>query len=73
MDMVEKNRDRYRGRCVAYFDSIEQAFTYCEDIENCIVFIHSGHYKFEYLMIDSNISFIGAGKLGFNYYSVLIF
>lgn len=61
-DKIKARPNRYQGRKVNYFDSIEQAFNASDDYENCIVFIHSGHYKFDYLVIDSNISFIGAGR-----------
>lgn len=62
--------ERYRGRTITFFDSIEQAFNYSDgepeeteegDDRIPLVFIHAGTFKPEYLIIDSNIILIGAG------------
>ncbi|XP_054154393.1 F-box only protein 11-like [Oppia nitens] len=61
-EQYEVNPDRYKGRNISYFDTIEQAFTYSEELENSLIFIHSGHYKPEYLIIDSSVALIGAAS-----------
>ena len=45
------------------FDTIEQAYTYVdtEDVEDAIIFVHTGIYVGEFLLIDLNVSIIGAG------------
>lgn len=60
-EQYETNPDRYKGRNLMFFDTIEQAFTYSEELENSLIFIHSGHYKPEYLIIDSSVALIGSG------------
>ena len=59
--MVASNVARYKGRAVTYTDTIEQAISGSEDVENQMVFIHTGTYKGEYLGINSNVIMIGAG------------
>ena len=46
------------------FDTIEQAYTYVdtEDVEDAIIFVHTGIYVGEFLLIDLNVTIIGAGK-----------
>ena len=56
----EKNPARYQGRRMTYFETVEQAFNYCEEVDNPIVLIHSGVYKGEFLIIDSKVTFLGA-------------
>ena len=56
----EKNPARYRGRRITYFETVEQAFNYSEEVDNPTVLIHSGVYKGEFLIIDSKITFLGA-------------
>ena len=45
------------------FDTIEQAYTYVDSevIEDAIIFVHTGIYVGEFLLIDLNVSIIGAG------------
>lgn len=64
-EQYEANADRYKGRNITYFDTIEQAISYCEELENPLVFIHAGCYKSEYIVIDSPIALIGAGESTF--------
>ena len=49
------------------FDTIEQAYTYVDSevIEDAIIFVHTGIYVGEFLLIDLNVSIIGAGKFIF--------
>ncbi|KAJ8308160.1 hypothetical protein KUTeg_013034, partial [Tegillarca granosa] len=44
------------------FETIETAYHYVdtEELENPLIFIHSGIYHSEYLFIDTNVSMIGA-------------
>lgn len=60
-EQFEANPERYKGRNITYFDRIEQAFTYSEELENSLIFIHTGTYKPDYLIIDSSVALIGAG------------
>lgn len=55
------------------FETIETAYHYVdtEELENPLIFIHSGIYHSEYLFIDTNVSMIGAGK--FIMLQILIF
>ncbi|KAK7086605.1 F-box only protein 11 [Halocaridina rubra] len=48
------------GRSVAYFDTIQAAFDYCDDAERPLILIHSGVYCGELIVIETNIAFIGA-------------
>ncbi|XP_023238645.1 F-box only protein 11-like [Centruroides sculpturatus] len=54
------NPEHYRGRNIMYFDTIESAFAYSEELENPLIFIHTGVYKHDYLIIDTNVAMIGA-------------
>lgn len=54
------NPEHYRGRNIMYFDTIEAAFMYSEELENPLIFIHTGVYKGDYLIIDTNVAMIGA-------------
>lgn len=53
---------RLKSRDLICFDTIEQAYTYVdsEDITDAIIFVHSGIYIGEFLLIDLNVSIIGA-------------
>lgn len=44
------------------YDSIERAYSFVdsEDMDNAIIFIHSGMYLTEYLFVDTNVIMIGA-------------
>lgn len=46
------------------FDTIEQAYSHLETLEgeDPLLFVHEGTYVQEFLLIDINISIIGAGK-----------
>lgn len=46
------------------FETIECAYDWVvtEELENQIIFVHSGMYHREYLFIDTNVAIIGAGK-----------
>ncbi|RWS04399.1 hypothetical protein B4U79_05437, partial [Dinothrombium tinctorium] len=70
-EQYESNPERYKGRNIAHFDTIEQAFNYSdgesesnddsdEKDRTPLIFIHSGIYKPEYLLIDSNVALIGS-------------
>ncbi|RWS26648.1 F-box only protein 11-like protein [Leptotrombidium deliense] len=72
-EQYESNPERYKGRNISYFNTIEQAFSFCEsetdsneDLDEKdrtpLIFIHSGMYKPEYLIIDSNVALIGAAS-----------
>ncbi len=72
-EQLESNPERYKGRNITYFDTIEQAFTYSEELENSLIFIHTGCYKPEYLIIDSSVALIGAGKQSSTHYLIYWF
>ncbi|XP_055949102.1 F-box only protein 11-like isoform X1 [Argiope bruennichi] len=59
-EQYENNPEHYRGRNITYFDTIESAFNYSEELENPLIFIHAGAYKGEFLIIDTNVAIIGA-------------
>lgn len=48
--------------CFQCYDSIERAYSFVdsEDMDNAIIFIHSGMYLTEYLFVDTNVIMIGA-------------
>lgn len=56
------------------FDTIESAYNFAdtEELEDALIFVHSGVYHGEFLLIDSPVSLIGAGK-SLTYISQLIF
>ncbi|RUS84954.1 hypothetical protein EGW08_007265, partial [Elysia chlorotica] len=58
---VTKGR-RLKGRNIMKFDTIESAYNYVdkEEIDNPLIFIHSGVYHGDFLLIDSPVSLIGA-------------
>ncbi|XP_066953207.1 F-box only protein 11 isoform X1 [Macrobrachium rosenbergii] len=56
----QKHVAKEAGRSVAYFDTIQSAFDYCDDAERPLVLIHSGVYCGELIVIETNIAFIGA-------------
>ena len=47
------------------FDTIEMAYSHLETLEgdDPLLFVHEGTYLGEFLLIDMNISIIGAGKI----------
>lgn len=47
------------------FDAIEQAYSFVdtEDMEDAIIFVHTGIYVGEFLLIDLNVAIVGAGKV----------
>ncbi|XP_013385972.1 F-box only protein 11 isoform X2 [Lingula anatina] len=61
-EQYEDNPKRYQGRNMVFCDTIDQAYSYVdsEEMEHPLVFVHSGIYQGEYLVIDMNISMIGA-------------
>ncbi|KFM57248.1 F-box only protein 11, partial [Stegodyphus mimosarum] len=59
-EQYDSNPEHYRGRNITYFDTIESAFNYSEELENPLIFIHAGVYKGEFLIIDTNVAMIGA-------------
>ncbi|KAI1302325.1 F-box only protein 11 [Halotydeus destructor] len=69
-EQYEKHPERYKGRNLVFFETIEQAFNCSENEQEemegeerdrtPLVFIHAGSYKPEYLVIDSNIILVGA-------------
>ena len=48
------------GRSIAYFDTIQAAFDYCDDSDKAMVLVHWGVYCGELIVIESNITIIGA-------------
>lgn len=59
-EMCKNHTERFKGRNIMYFDTIESAVSYSEKLENPLIFVHMGIYRGEMLMIDTNISIIGA-------------
>ncbi|XP_046327836.1 F-box only protein 11-like [Haliotis rufescens] len=53
---------RLKGRNLMCFECIEQAYSYVdtEEVENPLIFVHSGLYQGEFLLIDISVSIIGA-------------
>ncbi len=47
-----------------YFNTIESAISYAEEElrQNVLIMVHSGVYKTELLVIDSNVTILGAGE-----------
>ena len=65
-DEYEHKSERYRGRSVLFFNTIDTAYNYAEELlENPLILIHSGVYQGEFLVIDANITMLGAGRLCF--------
>ena len=63
----ERNASRYRGRQLVFFDTIDAAYSHAEEsLKHSplppIILIHSGTYRNEFLVIDSNVVMIGAGQ-----------
>ena len=62
--MINSNPRKYKGRNHMYFDTIGRALTACDDLgmENPLIFVHTGTYHNEYVMIDSDVRLIGASS-----------
>ena len=47
------------------FQTVEQAYSFVDkvDMDDPIIFVHSGLYQGEFLLIDIDVSIIGAGKM----------
>ena len=66
--LYERQPERFRGRRRVFFDTIDAAYNYAEetlkrrDVIAPIILIHSGVYRNEFLVIDSNVAMIGAGQ-----------
>ena len=45
---------------MAYFDTMQAAFDYCEDVERPLILVHWGVYCGELVVIERNITIIGA-------------
>ena len=43
-----------------FFDTIDAAYNYGEEMENPLILIHTGVYRREFLVIDSNVTMLGA-------------
>ncbi|XP_014663279.1 PREDICTED: F-box only protein 11-like [Priapulus caudatus] len=56
----EEAPERYKGRHISFFETIEAAFNDSEDMKHPLVFIHKGMYSGEWLIIDTNVQLIGA-------------
>lgn len=61
----ENHPERYRGRNILFFDTIDSAYNYAEMEgdqrgDHHTILIHSGTYKREYLVIDINVTMLGA-------------
>ena len=61
-DLYHRKYRRLRGRDMKCFETIECAYDWVvtEELENQIIFVHSGMYHREYLFIDTNVAIIGA-------------
>ncbi|XP_052767786.1 F-box only protein 11-like [Mya arenaria] len=55
---------RWKSRSMFCFDSIEQAYSWIDNerYEDGIIFVHTGIYVGEFLLIDLNIAVIGAAQ-----------
>nr|KAI8741402.1 F-box only protein 11-like isoform X1 [Biomphalaria glabrata] len=63
--LCENNKGkRMKGRNIIKFDTIESAYNFVdtEELEDALIFIHSGTYHGEFLLIDSPVSMIGAAS-----------
>lgn len=60
--LYQSRGKKMKGRNLMCFESIEQAYNYLdsEDVENPLIFVHSGVYQGEFLLIDINVSIIGS-------------
>ncbi|CAL1527772.1 unnamed protein product [Lymnaea stagnalis] len=61
--LCETNKGkRMKGRNIIKFDTIESAYNFAdtEELEDALIFMHSGVYHGEFLLIDSPVSLIGA-------------
>ena len=46
-----------------YFNTIDAAYNYGEgEMVNPLILVHSGVYQGEFLVIDSDVTILGAGK-----------
>ena len=54
-------------RSFQFFNTIESAYNYAEEEmrQNVLILVHSGTYKAEFLVIDSNVTILGAGEYSF--------
>lgn len=43
-------------------DSLDAAVQHAEEMKNPLIFVHSGTYLNEYVVIESNIQIVGAGE-----------
>lgn len=61
-DLYKARGRRLKSRDMACFDSIDQAYTHLgtENIEDGIIFVHTGVYEGEFMLIDLNVAIIGA-------------
>ena len=47
-----------------FFNTIDEAYRYADDVlENPLILVHSGHYQGEYIVVDNDVTILGAGKL----------
>ncbi|VDP11262.1 unnamed protein product [Soboliphyme baturini] len=51
-----------RSRNIVHFDRIETALRYAEDLDEPLIFIHSGVYTEEMILVEGNVQIIGAGE-----------
>ncbi|KAL3874906.1 hypothetical protein ACJMK2_037858 [Sinanodonta woodiana] len=72
-ELYQSKGKKLKSRNMMCFDTIEQAYNYvdAEEIENPILFVHTGIYQEEFLLIDTNVAIIGAAP-GTVYDHVLI-
>ena len=57
----ENHPERYRGRNILFFNTIDAAYNYAEEeVVNPLILIHSGLYLGEFLVVDYNVTMLGA-------------
>nr|CAG4637018.1 EOG090X06H8 [Ceriodaphnia reticulata]SVE72943.1 EOG090X06H8 [Ceriodaphnia reticulata] len=57
-----KHPSRYKGRSIAYFDTIQSALEFFDDAESPLVFVHKGSYQREYLVVENNVNILGCSS-----------
>ncbi|XP_046437495.1 F-box only protein 11-like isoform X1 [Daphnia pulex] len=57
-----KYPSRYKGRSIAYFDTIQSALEFFDDAESPLVFVHKGSYQREYLVVENNVNILGCSS-----------
>ncbi|XP_071453876.1 F-box only protein 11 [Hetaerina americana] len=63
-EMQERSPAQFKGRNLAYFDTVQAALDYADERDGVLVFLHAGTYRGEFLVVDSNVSLLGAASGG---------